>query len=181
MKTFFNISNCLTFSRILSIIPVVILLYFENRVTCLIAGIIFSLAFITDFFDGYLARKYNQVTTFGKFIDPLADKLMVLAALIMLVHIGRVPAWIAIIILSREFAVTGLRAIAASEGIVIPASPSGKNKVGYQIAALIPLIIHYPFLGLNSEAIGNLFLYISLVLTVWSGGKYFYTFFKEIH
>ncbi len=180
MKNFFNISNCLTFSRIISIIPVVILLYFENRITCLIAGIIFALAFITDFFDGYLARKYNQVTTFGKFIDPLADKLMVLASLIMLVHLNRVPAWIAIVILSREFAVTGLRAIAASEGIVIQASASGKNKVGYQIAALIPLIIHYPFLGLNSVAIGNFFLYISLILTIWSGGKYFYLFFKEV-
>ncbi len=180
MKNFFNIANILTFFRVFSIVPIVVLLYFDNKICSLIAGIIFSLASITDFFDGYLARKYNLITNFGKFIDPLADKLILLASLIMLVHVNRVPAWVAIIILAREFAITGLRAIAATEGIVIQASNLGKSKTGYQIAALIPLMIYYPFLGLNSKAIGYFFLYVSLVVTVWSGYKYIKDFVKVL-
>ena len=180
MKNFFNIPNYLTFFRIFTVIPIILLLYVDNRICSLIAGILFSIAFITDFFDGYIARKYNLITNIGKFIDPLADKLLVLASLIMLVHLKRVEPYIAIIILSREFVITGLRAIAASEGVVIQASNLGKTKTGYQIAALIPLIIYYPFLGLNSKAIGYFFLYIAVIITVWSGYKYLKDFFAEL-
>jgi CDP-diacylglycerol--glycerol-3-phosphate 3-phosphatidyltransferase len=180
IKNFSNIPNLLTFFRIFSIIPIVVLLYYDNRVLNLIAGILFAIAFITDFFDGYIARKYNLITNFGKFIDPLADKLLVLAVFIMLVHLNRVSPWIAIVILSREFSITGLRAIAASEGVIMQASNLGKSKTGYQIAALIPLIIYYPFIGLNLKAIGYFFLYISLVVTVWSGYKYIKDFLKDV-
>ena len=180
MKNFFNIPNSLTFFRIFSVIPIIFLLYVDSRICSLIAGLLFSAAFITDFFDGYIARKYNQITNIGKFIDPLADKLLVLASLIMLVHLSRISPWIAIVILSREFIITGLRAIAASESIIISASNLGKTKTGYQIAALIPLIIYYPFLGLNSKAIGYFFIYIAVAVTVWSGYKYLRDFFKNL-
>ncbi len=180
MKKFFNIPNSLSFFRIFTVFPVVALLYFENQFTSLAAGLIISVAFITDFFDGLLARRYNLTTNFGKFIDPLADKILLLASLVMLVHLNRVQAWIAIVILTREFTITGLRAIAATEGIVIQASELGKTKTGTQIAALIPLIIYYPFLGLNSKVIGYFFLYIALVVTIWSGYKYLYDFYKQI-
>jgi CDP-diacylglycerol--glycerol-3-phosphate 3-phosphatidyltransferase len=138
----------------------------------LVAAVIFILAATTDGLDGYVARKRGQVTVLGKFMDPLADKLLVSAALISLVELGEVPAWVAWIILAREFAVTGLRAIASADGTVISASKLGKIKTVTQVIAISALLLHdWPFSLLNIP-VGQPFLYIALIFTIISGIDY---------
>ena len=168
--------NTLTLFRIVSAPVIVILLLMPNRFTALVAGLIFSAAAITDYFDGYLARRYGLVSNLGKVMDPVADKLLVSSSFIMLVHHGWIPAWIACIIIGRELAITGLRNIVAEKGLDVSASNLGKYKTGFQIAAAIPLLIHYPFIGLNVQAIGTLFLWAALIFTIWSGAYYFIKF-----
>lgn len=137
-----------------------------------VAALIFILAAATDGLDGYIARKRGQVTVLGKFMDPLADKLLVSAALISLVELGDVPAWVAWIILGREFAVTGLRAIAAADGTVISASKLGKIKTVTQVIAMSAILLDdWPF-SLLHIPIGQPFLYIALLFTIISGMDY---------
>lgn len=173
-----NLPNQLTLSRILIVPVLVALLAVDTRWTSLLAGVLFALAGFTDLVDGYLARKENQVTSLGKFLDPLADKVLVCAVLVMLVQLGRVPAWIAIIIISRDLMVTGLRAVAADGGVVIAADSYGKLKTVLQLVALEPLILHYNWLGIPLRPIGIFLLYMALALTVFSGCKYFLNFFQ---
>jgi CDP-diacylglycerol---glycerol-3-phosphate 3-phosphatidyltransferase len=173
LKKFVLKPNFMTGSRIIAIPAIVILLMFENPVTLFFGAIIFSIASVTDYFDGYLARTQGLVTTLGKVLDPVADKLLVASTLIMLVDLGFIRAWIAIVIVGRELAVTGLRCILIEKGQDVGASELGKYKTGFQIAALIPLILHYKYFGLNMDAIGQFFLYGALILTVWSGADYF--------
>jgi CDP-diacylglycerol--glycerol-3-phosphate 3-phosphatidyltransferase len=155
----FSGPNQLTLFRIAAVPVIIILMLFPNRICTLIAGLLFSAAAITDYLDGFLARKRGLVTTLGKVMDPVADKLLVSSAFIMLTALGWVPAWMACIIIGRELAVTGLRNIIAEKGEDLSASNLGKYKTGFQIAAIIPLMIHYPFLGLDVQVIGNLFLW----------------------
>ena len=138
---------------------------------------LFGIASLTDFLDGHIARKGNMVTSFGKFLDPLADKLLICSILIMFVELGWVPAWVTVVIIGRELAVTGLRAMAIDEGVVIAADKYGKVKTVMQIIAIIPLLLHYPLLGVNVHLIGNFLLYIALVLTIFSGLNYFFKFY----
>ena len=138
-----------------------------------LAAFVFFLASLTDFFDGYIARRSNQVTNLGKFLDPLADKLLVASTLVMLVSLGFMPAWIACAIIGRELAVTGLRCVLIENGQDVAASWLGKYKTGFQIAANIPLTLHYNYLGIHFNAIGLFFLYGALIFTVWSGLDYF--------
>ncbi len=133
---------------------------------------LFSLVSMTDWLDGYLARRNNEVTTLGKFLDPLADKLLVVTALIMLISLGRAPAWMVAIIVGREIAITGLRTIARDEGLILQASPIGKTKTVAQILAIIPLLVHYPFYGVDFQRIGTVVLWFALILTLWSGVDY---------
>jgi len=185
-----NLPNLLTLGRIACIPLLVVLLLFEGRGTSFAAAIIFSLAAITDWLDGYLARKWQVVTVLGKFLDPLADKLIVMAALIMLIPHGRVPAWAVFLLLAREIIITGLRSIASSEGIVIAASNLGKYKTILQMVAIIALLLHYDyywFFGVRNEwlhvsmhRIGLVYFYFALVLTLWSGADYLAKFFKVI-
>jgi CDP-diacylglycerol--glycerol-3-phosphate 3-phosphatidyltransferase len=165
--------NQLTLFRIAAVPIIIILMLFPNRICTLIAGLLFSAAAITDYLDGFLARKRGLVTTLGKVMDPVADKLLVSSAFIMLSSLGWVPAWMACIIIGRELAVTGLRNIIAEKGEDLSASNLGKYKTGFQIAAIIPLMIHFPFLGLDVQVIGNLFLWGALIFTIWSGADYF--------
>lgn len=138
-----------------------------------IAALLFIFASATDWIDGYIARKYNLITNLGKFLDPLADKLLVSAALIMLVQLELASAWIVIVIISREFAVTGLRLVAAGEGIVLAAGQMGKLKTATQMIAIILLLLHnYPFSYLNLP-VGSIMLYLALFFTVVSGVDYF--------
>jgi CDP-diacylglycerol--glycerol-3-phosphate 3-phosphatidyltransferase len=149
---------------------------FPNRVSCWVAAILFSAAAITDYFDGYFARRFGLVSNLGKVMDPVADKLLVSSAFIMLTALGWVPAWMVCIIIGREIAVTGLRNIIAEKGEDVSASNLGKYKTGFQIAAAIPLLIHYPFFGLDAHAVGRFFLWGALVFTLWSGIDYFVKF-----
>lgn len=178
MKNILTHPNSLTLFRVIAVPIIVILMIFPNRLNAFLAGILFSIAAITDYFDGYLARTRGLVTNLGKVMDPVADKLLVSSAFIMLASHGWVPAWMVCIIVGREIAITGLRNIIAGEGQDVSASWLGKYKTGFQIAAAIPLLIHYRFLGLNSQAIGMFFLWGALVFTLWSGADYFIKFRK---
>ncbi|WP_411955506.1 CDP-diacylglycerol--glycerol-3-phosphate 3-phosphatidyltransferase [Alkalibacillus sp. S2W] len=180
-----NVPNKITLSR-LFLIPIFIILLvaplnwgefdigaYELPIAHLLAGILFIIASLTDWLDGYYARKYNLVTNLGKFLDPLADKLLVSGALICLVELQMAPAWIVIIIVSREFAVTGLRLVAAGEGIVLAASQMGKLKTTLQIGSAAFLILHhFPFSYLGLP-IGSILLYLAALVTVISGVEYF--------
>lgn len=140
----------------------------------LIGGLIFIIASITDWLDGYIARKNNLVTSMGKFLDPLADKLLVSAAFIILVELGAAPAWIVIVIISREFAVTGLRLILAGGGEVVAANQLGKIKTVAQILAIIYLLMNDLFFNAMGLPFGMIMLYVALIFTIWSGADYFY-------
>jgi CDP-diacylglycerol--glycerol-3-phosphate 3-phosphatidyltransferase len=168
-----NLANKLTLSRII-IIPFYILLFlFDFKNHYYYALIIFILASITDFIDGYIARNKNLVTTFGKFADPLADKMLVTASLLCFMSIDRIGVWVLFIVLAREFAVTGLRAAVAAGGVVLAAGIWGKAKTFFQMTGLIYL--HLEAAGhFKSNVIGDIFIYIMLLLTVISGVEYFY-------
>ena len=176
-----HLPNIITLARLLAIPFIVInmTIYPEGgfwvSVTC---SLVYLIAALTDILDGHLARKYNLVTNFGKFLDPLVDKLLVASALIMLIPLGRVPAWVVFLILAREISVTGLRAIASERGLIISASDSGKKKTLAQNVALVCLLWHYSFLWADMAAIGLIILYVALVMTYWSGGLYFYQYLK---
>ena len=171
-----NLANKLTLSRILLVPIIVVLLLFPGKWTCLFATLLFILASATDWIDGYVARRSGTVTSFGKFLDPLADKVLISSILIMLTQHGWVPGWIVAVIVARELMVTGMRAMAMEQGVVIAADKYGKLKTIVQIFALIPLTLHYRWFGLNPLPLGSVLLYIALVLTVFSGANYLYAF-----
>lgn len=183
-----NLPNLLTLARVAAIPLLVVIMLSDTPRAGLWAAGIFGAAAATDFIDGWLARKWEVVTVLGKFLDPLADKLIVMAALIMLIPLGRVPAWAVFLLLAREIIVTGLRSIASSEGIVIDASELGKYKTIYQMVAIPGLMLHYDyywFFGVRSELLhvnmhlfGLFFFYIALALTLWSGFDYLHKFFR---
>ena len=185
-----NLPNLLTLGRIAAIPVIVILLLFDTRTAGIWAAAVFGAAALTDWLDGWLARRWQVVTVLGKFLDPLADKLIVMAALIMLIPLGRVPAWAVFLILAREMVVTGLRSIASSEGIVIAASDLGKYKTIFQMVAIVGLLLHYDyywFFGVRLEILhasmqnaGIFFFWVAFAMTIWSGGDYLYRFFKVI-
>jgi len=175
-KSIFNLPNSLTLFRIACIPVLVLLLFFPHKATSFLAAVVFGLASLSDLLDGFLARRQHLVTTFGKFLDPLADKLVVSAALIMLIPLGRAPAWMVVVIVGRELAITGLRSMAVSEGKVISADELGKKKMVFQIVAILGLLLHYEYFGINFHAIGMFFLWVAVVLTLWSGFNYFRRF-----
>ncbi|MBN8199663.1 MULTISPECIES: CDP-diacylglycerol--glycerol-3-phosphate 3-phosphatidyltransferase [Bacillaceae] len=180
-----NLPNKITVSRIL-LIPIFLLVMLiplswgnvellgaEMPVTHLIGALIFIIASVTDWVDGYFARKYNLVTNLGKFLDPLADKLLVSAALIVLVDLGLAPSWIVIIIISREFAVTGLRLVLAGEGEVVAANQLGKIKTWAQIVAISALLLHNIIFEMVSIRFDLIALWVAMFFTIWSGWDYF--------
>lgn len=174
-----NLANQISLARIAFVVPIVILLSFPGRLTCFMAAFLFPFAAVTDFLDGHVARKSNMVTTFGKFLDPLADKLLICSVLILFTSLQWVPAWVTILIVGREIAVTGLRAIAIDENILIAADAYGKLKTVLQIVAIVPLLLHYPFLGINVHLLGTVILYVALGLTLFSGLNYFREFHRS--
>ncbi len=165
--------NALTLYRIAATPIIVVLMMFPNRLCTFIAAMLFSAAAITDFFDGFYARQRGLVSNFGKIMDPLADKLLVSSAFIMLSSLGWISGWIVCLIIGRELAVTGLRNIITESGGDVSASGLGKYKTGFQIAAIIPLLIHFTHFGIDFAAIGDIFLWVALFMTVWSGVDYF--------
>lgn len=176
LKNHFSNPNNLTLYRIIAIPGLVVLLLFPNRITTFLAALIFSAASITDALDGFFARRFHMESSFGRVMDPVADKLLVSSAFIMMTSLGWVPAWIVCIIIGRELAVTGLRNLMAESREDVSASNLGKYKTGFQIAAIIPLLIHYPYLGIQFHLIGMFFLWGALLLTIWSGADYFLRF-----
>ncbi len=181
MRSQINIPNALTLFRIflVPILVVIILTKFEGK-EWLGVGV-FLLASATDFVDGWLARRWRQVTPLGKLLDPMADKLLVAGAFISLIEVGGVPAWMVVVIIAREFAVTGLRAIAAERGVTIAASWFGKIKMGVQVACVCVLLLSRPHApeGEVSEMISPfaaVFLWATVIVTVASGIEYFVGF-----
>ena len=176
-----NLPNLLTMGRIVMIPVCLVFLDRNTPKDCFWSALVFTLAAITDILDGYLARKLNVVSVLGKFMDPLADKLIVMASLIWMVPMGRIPAWVVVVLLGREISVTGLRSIAASEGVVISAGQEGKTKTALQMIGIIALLLGYPYhlsyvgidLGVvDVVKVGRALVYLSLVFSVASAVEY---------
>lgn len=177
MATFkINLPIALTLSRIV-LIPVFIIIVYHHP---FLGAVVFSIAALTDFLDGYLARRSGQITTFGIILDPLADKFLIISALVVLVDMARLSAWIAIVIIVREFFVTGLRVVALSKDIVIPAETGGKLKTAAQIISIISLVLGGSIFVVDLYDIGIVFIWIALVLSVISGVQYTISFWKQI-
>lgn len=170
-----NVPNVLTVLRMLAVPVLVVALLGETPDGDVIAAIVFALAALTDGLDGYIARRRREVTTFGKLMDPLADKLLVVAALVALVSLDRLAAWVAMVIIARELAVTGLRSVAAEQGVVIAASWLGKAKTLLQVTAIICLIAFDP-----SPVWVDVLLYLAVAATLISGADYFLGLRKRI-
>lgn len=181
-KKILNLPNSITMLRI-CIIPVLFLLLLSpGRILSLIIAILFIIAALTDLLDGYIARKYGIVTKLGQFLDPVVDKLIVSTAMILMIPIGRIPAWIVVLIIMRDVFVDGLRSIVSSEGVVIQASLMGKKKTLSQIIAVSALLIHYDTIfGLDAHLIGIVILYLALILTLYSGVDYFVQYYRVIY
>lgn len=184
-----NLPNILTYLRIAGIPFVMLFIWRGTPQDCAIAAWIYSVVTITDFFDGWLARRMGLVTVIGKFLDPLADKLMVMAMLVMMVGLDRVPGWLVVIILAREMTINGLRSIASSEGLVIPAGWMGKYKTALQMIAVMCLLVHYEyplwFFGVYEKnvdfnTVGLLVLGGSVFFSVVSAAQYFRDFFAAL-
>jgi len=205
-----NLPNYLTFARILMVPILVVVLMTRVQHHQIIGAVVFWIASITDFYDGYFARKYRQITVLGKLLDPLADKLLISAALISLIELDKTPAWMAFIILAREMAITGLRGIASEERITIAADWMGKWKLGAQIAAISCLIFGpvldgwlylWTGVGIFHEwsvatffrgalhatepwglfvGLGQILMWIALILAIWSAVQYFRAFWLQV-
>ena len=180
-----NLPNILTIVRMIAI-PVVVLLLIADtqesipRDRSAVAFFVFVAAALTDLFDGFLARKYHMITDLGKLMDPLADKLLLCAAMIMLIPVLRVPAWMAVLVVAREIGVTALRGLAATEGVIIAASPLGKWKTLLLNIGVAMLILHYTTFGLPVHKMGLVVLAAGVVMTTWSGLDYFFRYVREL-
>lgn len=178
-KGFWNLPNIITVFRI-AMVPVVGLALwtrptFSWAVACCV---LFVVAMLSDVVDGWLARKWDLQSVAGAFLDPLADKLMMLVALVMMIPLGWVPAWVVVIMESRELAISGLRMVAMSEGMVISAGSLGKFKTSYQSTAVGFLLWHYPSIGIDAHSVGILLLYVALFFSLASGAEYFWGFYQ---
>jgi CDP-diacylglycerol--glycerol-3-phosphate 3-phosphatidyltransferase len=175
-----TLPNVLTYLRIATIPLILILLSPPaSGESFNLAFVLFVVASLTDYFDGILARRWNLVTSVGKLLDPLADKLLTSAVLIMLIPSGKVQAWLVFLIIGREITITGLRSIAASQGMILNASRMGKNKMISQTVALIFLLMHIPSIQHALNILGLFFLWVSLFLGYWSARDYILLVFRE--
>lgn len=177
-----NLPNVLTLGRIL-LIPIFVLVFMDpTPERSLLAAVIFTAAAVTDLLDGYIARRTGQITKLGKLLDPIADKLLVLSALILLVNVDRVGALVAILIIARELTVTGIRAMAAGERMIIAAQAMGKYKMALQVVAIVLLILDGTWVAEfgNVYLVGTATLYLSLVLGYLSGWQYVRSFWKQV-
>ncbi len=209
-EEFFNLPNMLTMFRIAIIPLVLVFIYYDSRVNAFVAACLFATASATDFLDGWLARRKGLITVLGKFLDPLADKLIVTSTLVMLIPLGRIPAWVVVLLLARELAITSLRSIAVNEGLVIAASQGGKWKTAFQLTGILGLLIHYPYPiavitpalhdlvagtwshELLAEAgiplrpwvdfhvVGLWLIYLSLFFSIFSASQYLYRFVRAV-
>ena len=182
------VPNLITYARVAAIPAVVWLMYRADPRSSFLATALYCAASTTDYIDGWLARRMGQTSVVGKFLDPLADKLFVMAALVMCVYLGRVPVWAVVVLLARETTITGLRSIASSEGMVIGAGFAGKMKTAFQMVGLLFLLLHYAYevsfglfsVRIDMHAVGIVLLYISLFFSVYSAGEYFVGFVRHL-
>ncbi|MCK6552609.1 CDP-diacylglycerol--glycerol-3-phosphate 3-phosphatidyltransferase [Myxococcota bacterium] len=178
--------NLVTYVRILAIPGVLVIMEFDSPRNAFLAAMIFAIASATDALDGWLARRFNLTSVLGKLLDPLADKLIVLGTLIMLLHLGRVNAWIVFILLARDILINGLRTIAMGEGLVIAARDLGKQKTAFQMVGVWCLLVHYKYEleplpdPVDFHRIGTVLLYISVFFSVVSAIDYFAGFFRTM-
>lgn len=179
MKLQLNLANQLTIIRIVAIPLYLLVLYINKDWSNVAATIIFILAGVSDFLDGYIARKYNMITDLGKILDPIADKILVAAALIALIDLDRLYWWIAVIMLARDFTMEALRNLAASKGIIIAAGIWGKLKTTFQMVAIGMISFKNVWLGINWYILGQVLMYIALVLSIYSAFVYFRDYFKN--
>jgi CDP-diacylglycerol--glycerol-3-phosphate 3-phosphatidyltransferase len=185
-REFTNLPNLVTMGRVV-LVPFV-LLFIDNfsPLRSFIASLLYLGAAAGDALDGYLARSRGEVSMLGKFLDPLADKLIVTAVLVFMVALGRVPAWVVVVLIARDLAINGLRSVASAQGLVIAASDGGKIKTALQLVAIMMLLVHfrYPALGtgimLDYHRVGLVVLYISTVLSVFSGAEYLQKFYASV-
>ena len=175
-----NLPNKLTVARVCMVPLFMVALMLNTEVSRVVATVIFALASFTDMLDGKIARKYNLITNFGKLMDPLADKILTAAAMVCLVELGDLAAWIVVIILFREYAITGLRSVAASENIVVAANIWGKGKTVCQMIALMLLMLKPQIVALCGVNLGLILMYVALLLTVYSGVDYVVKLNKQI-
>jgi CDP-diacylglycerol--glycerol-3-phosphate 3-phosphatidyltransferase len=184
-----NLPNLLTFMRVLMIPAVLVLLERGGPQDCYWAGVVYALAAITDMLDGWLARRQGLVSVLGKFLDPLADKLLVAAVLVWLVSMGRISPWIVVVLLSRELTITALRGVASTEGLVIAAGSGGKLKTALQMVGLICLIVGYPYtfhLGVYDFGrvdfvhVGTMLIYLSIIFSLTSAASYMQLFAQAV-
>lgn len=181
LRNLTNLPNVLTCLR-MAIIPLIVFLLVAPATPTSInaAFCLFVLGSITDLLDGILARRHNMVTSLGKLLDPLADKLLTSAVLIMLISLGKVQAWLVFLIIGRDITITGLRSIAATQGLILNASRIGKNKMVSQTVALIFLLVCIPEVQHVLDSLGLFFLWVSLFLGYWSAIDYFIHFYREL-
>jgi CDP-diacylglycerol--glycerol-3-phosphate 3-phosphatidyltransferase len=175
-----SLPNGVTILRILAIPLILVLLFYMGRGYQLLTALLFLGAAITDTLDGYLARRRGMVTTLGIFLDPLADKLLIVTALIALIPAREIPVWMVIIIVGREIAITGLRGIAVSQDIILSASTLGKYKTVFEVVSIFFLILNGSYFSINFRPIGVVFLWIALGVAVISGVDYFRKYLKSI-
>lgn len=175
-----NLPNTITLLRIFLVPLVVVFLVSPSANYPFLGAVVFAVGCLSDWLDGHIARKRGQVTAIGKLLDPIADKLLVAAALLPLVHMQRVSAWLALLIIGREIVVTGFRTLAAAEGVIIQSSSLGKLKMFSQIMAIILLILNYDFSGISFHAAGTLVLWFSTLISFWSAGQYLKRFYYSI-
>jgi CDP-diacylglycerol---glycerol-3-phosphate 3-phosphatidyltransferase len=174
-----NLPIGLTLTRIVAVPLLILFLISSSRVHALIAAAIFLAAALTDWLDGVLARRRNQVTTLGTLLDPIADKLLVAAALVSLLTIDKIAAWVVVVIIGRELAVTGLRAVSAGHGVVVPASRLAKWKTVSQYVAVTMLILEKGIVSPTFHHVGVGVLWLAVALTIVSAVDYFYRFFRK--
>lgn len=173
-----NLPNTITLMRIGFVPFLFMLLLSPGKFWSLLLAALFIAACLTDLIDGYIARKYSLVTTMGKFLDPIADKLLVNTAMILMIPIGRIPAWIVAITIIRDLLVDWIRSASSSEGFAIQASRLGKQKTLAQNIAVTALMIHYSIFSVDAHAVGMVILYIALGLTIISGVDYFVKYYR---
>jgi CDP-diacylglycerol--glycerol-3-phosphate 3-phosphatidyltransferase len=168
----FNLPNLLTLLRVGSIPLLVALAYLPGQFWAWLAGGLFFVAGLTDLLDGWLARRMKKITLLGQYLDPVADKLLISSMLVMLTHLGRVPAWMTILIICREIAVTGMRAVAANHNFTVPSDLWGKFKTALQMLGVFLLLLNYPMGGFDPGLWGLVAMYMAVAVTAWSGFLY---------
>ncbi len=174
-----NLPNSITMLRILIIPVLFLLLLHPGRILSLVIAVLFLLAALTDLLDGYVARRYQIVTKTGMLLDPIADKIIINTAMILMIPIGRIPAWIVAVIVMRDFIVDGIRHMASAGGFILAASKLGKQKTFSQVAAITALLIYYPLSGIDAHVVGLFILYITLLLSIGSGIDYLVKFYRK--